>query len=100
MATQIMSARVSSTTMSTKRSRRRRPTVFSESHLERLEAEFAIDRYPDIDARERLAASLGLGEDRIQVSFERIRIKAMMVKIDIDMMKRKNMIIKHVLMSL
>ena len=68
MASQIMSSQFSSTTLSAKRSRRRSPTVFSEWQLEWLEAEFATNRYPDIDGRERLAATLGLGEDRIQVS--------------------------------
>ena len=70
MASRIISTQVSSTTVPAKRSRRRPATVFSEWQLERLEAEFATNRYPDIDARERLAATLGLGEDRIQVSWD------------------------------
>ncbi|XP_071499583.1 uncharacterized protein [Diadema antillarum] len=53
--------------------RRRRPTVFTEWQLERLKAEFDIDRYPDIISREKLAASLGLDEDRIQVWFQNRR---------------------------
>ncbi|XP_072163945.1 uncharacterized protein [Diadema setosum] len=53
--------------------RRRRPTVFTEWQLERLKAEFDIDRYPDIVFREKLAASLGLHEDRIQVWFQNRR---------------------------
>ena len=70
MASRIISTQVSSTTVIAKRCRRRRLTVFSEWQLERLEAEFATNKYPDIDARERLAATLGLGEDRIQVSWD------------------------------
>lgn len=66
----VSSTNVSSTTVIAKRYRRRRPTVFSKWQLERLEAEFAINRYPDIDVRERLATSLSLGEDRIQVSWD------------------------------
>ena len=70
MASMVSSTNVSSTTVIAKRYRRRRPTVFSKWQLERLEAEFSINRYPDIDVRERLATSLSLGEDRIQVSWD------------------------------
>ncbi|XP_071499580.1 uncharacterized protein [Diadema antillarum] len=59
-----------STSVPTKGPRRRRPTVFTEWQLEKLKAEFDIDRYPDIVSREKLAASLGLDEDRIQVWFQ------------------------------
>ncbi|XP_072163940.1 uncharacterized protein [Diadema setosum] len=62
-----------STSFPTKGLRRRRPTVFTEWQLERLKAEFDIDRYPDIVSREKLAASLGLDEDRIQVWFQNRR---------------------------
>ena len=67
MASLIMSTQVSSTAMPARHSRRRRATVFSEWQLETLEAEFATNRYPDIDARVRLAVTLAHGEDRIQV---------------------------------
>ena len=90
MASEIMSTRLLATTKIAKRSRRRRPTVFSEWQLERLEAEFASNRYPDIDAREGLAASLGHKEDRIQVSFKREGMKAPMFKMKIYMMKINN----------
>ena len=70
MTSMVSSTNVSSTTAIAKRYRRRRPTVFSKWQLERLEAEFSINRYPDIDVRERLATSLSLGEDRIQVSWD------------------------------
>ena len=53
---------------SRKRPARRLPTVYTDRQLERLEAEFKTDQYPDIHARERLATSLQLKEDRIQVS--------------------------------
>ncbi|XP_071485451.1 uncharacterized protein [Diadema antillarum] len=62
-----------STSVPTKGLRRRRPTVFTEWQLEKLKAEFDIDRYPDIVSREKLAASLGLDEDRIQVWFQNRR---------------------------
>ncbi|XP_071499593.1 uncharacterized protein [Diadema antillarum] len=62
-----------STSVPTKGLRRRRPTVFTGWQLERLKAEFDIDRYPDIISREKLAASLGLDEDRIQVWFQNRR---------------------------
>ncbi|XP_072163947.1 homeobox protein Mix.2-like [Diadema setosum] len=62
-----------STSVPNKGLRRRRPTVFTEWQLERLKAEFDIDRYPDIVSREKLAASLGLDEDRIQVWFQNRR---------------------------
>ena len=70
MASRIILTQGSSTTVPAKRSRRRPATVFSKWQLERLEVEFATNRYPDIDAREQLAATLGLGEDRIQVSWD------------------------------
>ncbi|XP_071485441.1 uncharacterized protein [Diadema antillarum] len=62
-----------STSVPTQGLRRRRPTVFTGWQLERLKAEFDIDRYPDIISREKLAASLGLDEDRIQVWFQNRR---------------------------
>ncbi|XP_072163933.1 uncharacterized protein [Diadema setosum] len=62
-----------STSVPTKGLRRRRPTMFTEWQLERLKAEFDIDRYPDIVSREKLAASLCLDEDRIQVWFQNRR---------------------------
>ncbi|XP_071485445.1 uncharacterized protein [Diadema antillarum] len=62
-----------STSVPIKGLRRRRPTVFTEWQLEKLKAEFDIDRYPDIVSREKLAASLGLDEDRIQVWFQNRR---------------------------
>lgn len=69
MASLIESTQVSSTAMTSRCGRRRRrATRFSEWQLETLEAEFTTNRYPDIDTRERMAATLALGEDRIQVS--------------------------------
>ncbi|XP_072163943.1 uncharacterized protein [Diadema setosum] len=62
-----------STSVPAKGLRRRRPTVFTGWQLERLKAECDIDRYPDITSREKLAASLGLDEDRIQVWFQNRR---------------------------
>ncbi|XP_072163941.1 uncharacterized protein [Diadema setosum] len=56
-----------------KRPRPRRKTRFTEWQLERLKAEFDIDPYPDIVSRKKLAATLGLNEDRIHVWFQNRR---------------------------
>ncbi|XP_071485440.1 uncharacterized protein [Diadema antillarum] len=56
-----------------KRPRPRRKTRFTEWQLERLKAEFDIDQYPDIVSRKKLAATLGLNEDRIHVWFQNRR---------------------------
>nr|BAJ41032.1 paired-like class homeodomain transcription factor Micro1/Pmar1 related [Scaphechinus mirabilis] len=72
MADSIVSARAPSTR---KRPARRLPTVFTEWQLQKHEAEFNTDQYPDVNVRERLATSLQLMEDRIQVWFQNRRAR-------------------------
>ena len=67
MADSTMITQVSSTSVPTKRPRRRRPTVFTEFQLRILEMAFNDNQYPDITTKEQLASSLHLGEDRIMV---------------------------------
>lgn len=67
MADSIIITQVSSSSIPTKRPRRRRPTIFTELQLQILETAFNDNQYPDIIAREQLASSLHLGEDRIMV---------------------------------
>ncbi len=47
--------------------RRRSRTLFSVADLDKLESAFRLERYPGIYEREKLAAELGVTEDRIQV---------------------------------
>lgn len=49
--------------------RRRERTRFTAWGLSRLEAVFALDRYPDIRMREDLATDLAVTEDRIEVIY-------------------------------
>ncbi|CAH1785182.1 unnamed protein product [Owenia fusiformis] len=53
--------------------RRRDRTHFSERAIERLEASFTHDQYPDINTRELLAEELGISEARVQVWFQNKR---------------------------
>ena len=47
--------------------RRRARTQFTYKALQRLEAVFAVNQYPDIGQREQLAKDVGVSEARIQV---------------------------------
>nr|XP_054775344.1 uncharacterized protein LOC129283663 [Lytechinus pictus] len=53
-----MTAHASSNRVSSKRPRRRRPTVFTDLQLRILETVFNDNQYPDITTREQLASSL------------------------------------------
>eukprot|EP00057_Strongylocentrotus_purpuratus_P033271 XP_790816.1 PREDICTED: homeobox protein ceh-37-like [Strongylocentrotus purpuratus] len=75
MADYTMITQVSSSSIPTKRPRRRRPTVFTELQLQILETAFNDNQYPGINAREQLASSLKLGEDRILAWFQNRRTR-------------------------
>ncbi|KAL5102583.1 hypothetical protein TcWFU_001348 [Taenia crassiceps] len=56
-------------------SSRRQRTVYTPEQLRALEELFAVNKYPDLVAREQLAARLELAESRVQVWFKNRRAK-------------------------
>lgn len=61
--------------LSPKRRQRRKRTHFTSAQLQELESGFSQNRYPDMNARERIASYTNLSEARVRVWYKNRRAK-------------------------